>query len=713
MNSPSVQDVITLIRQLERRVKDFPRSNWTANADPTANDDSDKGYSVGSWWFKPAEEKLWICKDGAMGAAVWVEQGPPDPSGLPEDSEGYLYNNGAGVLSWDSLVKWDPQSTPAYGFVSQFTNATQVPAFPNPFLTSGSEFSFNAATKDAVTHVFFYNYDSMAQPITGLLAQVRIGDRFRCVATAVPGGSSDFPRSWVVFEVTSMATIAPFGGGGVVYDVGVKLVQRDNINAVWANLTWVAVAFVPGGGYQSLLSGLVSYWPLDESGDIQHDVVGVNHLSDASFNAIRPGKMGFAQAFEFEATDVAKTNPTGMASRDWSIAGWFLQMDSNAWARVSGSTMVEGGQGWEFPGGELTVLVGYSGQVIVTVTDAASIESEVASAAGTVIVGRWHFVAVTKRGTSLTLQIDNGTSVTGTVPENGAALTQFSVGSGWGNQAVPSPAIDEIGFWNRALTRAEIATLYNQRKGLTYPFAAPAMPGGYAGARIVSDGTELAATRSSETRVVFDDFETAALTGQFGAQGWATAVGGAGAVTQIAGAQDAVGVIRLSATVAGASAGIYSGGAARNSRLFGRFRMIFRARVRLNQVTNHSFSIGFQNAGGSNGAYFEFDTAARHWIAKTANGGALTAIDSAWPPGADPGLWTILEIDVATDGREAKFIVDGHPQATSNTNIPTAAGHEFGISAQTVWTVGSGGSVDVDWIEIVTFAPVFSYGAMI
>jgi hypothetical protein len=329
------------------------------------------------------------------------------------------------------------------------------------------------------------------------------------------------------------------------------------------------------------------------------------------------------------------------------------------------------------------------------------------------VLGRWHFIAATKKGTSLTLQIDNGPPVTGIVPEGGPPLTVFKLGCGWGNEAVPSPAIDEFGFWNRALTAGEIATLYNQGRGLTYPFAAPAMPGGYAGARIISDGTELAATRSSETRIVFDDFETAALTGQFGAQGWASAVGGGGTVTQVAGGQDAVGVIRLSATTAGANAGIFSGGPARNSRLFGRFRMIFRARVRLNQVTNHSVSTGFQNAAGTNGAYFEFDTVSRHWIAKTANGGALLSVDTAWPAGDEPGVWAVLEIDVSADGNEAKFIVDGHPQATSNTNIPTAAGHEFGIGAQTAWTGGSGGSVDVDWIEIVTFAPVFSYGAPI
>lgn len=537
MNSPSVQDVITLIRQLERRVKDFPKSNWTAVADPTTNDDADKGYQVESFWYEPGSDSLWICKDATLGGAVWAA------------------HKGAGA-----------------------------------------------------------------------------------------------------------------------------------------------------GPSQTLLSGLVSYWPLDDTGDVQHDVVGTNHLSDAQFNCLRPGKMGLAQSFEFEATSVAVMNPTGMNTRDWTIAGWFL-------ATSGASPKIDA---WP-PGGQdggLEIAAGHSSAVSVTIYDAAVVGQEVATPAGSIEAGKWHFVAVSKSGDKLNIQIDDTAPVSGTVPVCGAAFVSFDLGA-YNSETADRPGIDELGFWNRGLSSTELSTLYNRGRGVTYPFAAPSLPGGYAGARLVSDGAELLAVRGSEGRIIFDDFEGGNLSGAFGAQGWATAVGGGGTVTQIAGTQDAIGVIRLSATSASAGAGIYSGSVSRNSRLFGSFRMIFRARVRLNQVANHLFQIGFQNAAGTNGAFFRFDSTSGHWFAITASGGTLTSIDTAWPSTASPGLWTVLEIDVSAAGNEAKFVVDGHPQATSTTNVPTAFGREFGVGAQLSYTAGAGGSVDIDWIELVTFAPVYSYGAPI
>src|SRR5215831_9745754 len=107
MNNPSVQDVITLIRQLERRVKDFPRSNWTAVADPTANDDADKGYQVGSWWYRPDLNKLWICQVATMAAAVWLLQAAGGAD-LPDDALGFLHNDGNGGLAWMGVTASDP-----------------------------------------------------------------------------------------------------------------------------------------------------------------------------------------------------------------------------------------------------------------------------------------------------------------------------------------------------------------------------------------------------------------------------------------------------------------------------------------------------------------------------------------------------------------------------------------------------------------------------
>jgi hypothetical protein len=47
--------------------------NLTATTAPTVNDDSDAGYSVGSRWFDVTNDKIYLCIDATVGAAVWIE----------------------------------------------------------------------------------------------------------------------------------------------------------------------------------------------------------------------------------------------------------------------------------------------------------------------------------------------------------------------------------------------------------------------------------------------------------------------------------------------------------------------------------------------------------------------------------------------------------------------------------------------------------------
>lgn len=53
----------------------FPIDNLTATTDPTANDDSSKGYSEFSRWYNSTNQTLWVLTDPTPGAAVWVDTG--------------------------------------------------------------------------------------------------------------------------------------------------------------------------------------------------------------------------------------------------------------------------------------------------------------------------------------------------------------------------------------------------------------------------------------------------------------------------------------------------------------------------------------------------------------------------------------------------------------------------------------------------------------
>ena len=45
--------------------------NLYATTNPTVDDDTDAGYSKGSYWMNYSESAIWFCSDNAIGAAVW------------------------------------------------------------------------------------------------------------------------------------------------------------------------------------------------------------------------------------------------------------------------------------------------------------------------------------------------------------------------------------------------------------------------------------------------------------------------------------------------------------------------------------------------------------------------------------------------------------------------------------------------------------------
>jgi hypothetical protein len=45
--------------------------NLTATSNPTANDDSGDGYTIGSYWFRSDTGELWVCRDATSTSADW------------------------------------------------------------------------------------------------------------------------------------------------------------------------------------------------------------------------------------------------------------------------------------------------------------------------------------------------------------------------------------------------------------------------------------------------------------------------------------------------------------------------------------------------------------------------------------------------------------------------------------------------------------------
>lgn len=56
------------------------QNNLTAVTSPTPASDNTQGYSVGSIWLEPTNNRAWICKDNSTGAAEWLLISPPEPT---------------------------------------------------------------------------------------------------------------------------------------------------------------------------------------------------------------------------------------------------------------------------------------------------------------------------------------------------------------------------------------------------------------------------------------------------------------------------------------------------------------------------------------------------------------------------------------------------------------------------------------------------------
>lgn len=66
-------DGLYIIDDAGAEIRIGPKHNLVATTDPTADDDSGDGYSVGSRWINTATPSSWECQNASVGAAVWAQ----------------------------------------------------------------------------------------------------------------------------------------------------------------------------------------------------------------------------------------------------------------------------------------------------------------------------------------------------------------------------------------------------------------------------------------------------------------------------------------------------------------------------------------------------------------------------------------------------------------------------------------------------------------
>jgi hypothetical protein len=238
----------------------------------------------------------------------------------------------------------------------------------------------------------------------------------------------------------------------------------------------VNVTILSAGG-SSLLTGLISYWNLDEtSGTIAFDNAGGgNNGTNTADTTGVTGKINTAYGFNGTTSkiDVTNSNTNLNLAATGSISAWVLvpvihSGDLNSY--YSGGIVSKGDFSNDLNGYTLT----YSSY-------ANAFTGELASATGhtsfnfngpTIAANTWYHLVVTWSGGTITTYMNAGTPLTYTGAVTPASsVYPFAIGyQASHNNLYWRGRIDEVGIWNRALTSGEVSTLYNSNSGYGYPF---------------------------------------------------------------------------------------------------------------------------------------------------------------------------------------------------------------------------------------------------
>jgi hypothetical protein len=229
-----------------------------------------------------------------------------------------------------------------------------------------------------------------------------------------------------------------------------------------------------GFKYQSLRSGLVAYWSLNEtaaSGDVTaNDGSGRgNNLTSNNSVLSVTGKVGNARQFvsaNSEFLSIVSNTEMQFGDKDWSLSLWFNADDWNSYQIVAKDA--SGGREFECS----TLVQSGNNRINVVFYHSGGSVAAVAPNPGSISAGEWHFLAfrhvnntgvITGRINSVTFTLTRPVGQTWN-----ATATSFTLGS-----RVFSPfqqyfngKIDECARWNRALSDSEISDLYNSGNGI-------------------------------------------------------------------------------------------------------------------------------------------------------------------------------------------------------------------------------------------------------
>jgi hypothetical protein len=368
---------------------------------------------------------------------------------------------------------------------SDFTNvvAATVPASDPPPVITGIAHS-NFAVRPNGTITLTVNFTD-PEPNDAHTAVVTWGDNSSPTTLPLAGSVSRF-------SVSHQYAAAPLGTN---YPIQVA-VRDDDGGSDTVTLTATAASAAPPAGLIDWYTG-DGYGPTTAA-----DIAGNNPGTLVGGVNYQPGKVG--NAFSFNGTDGHVRLPnnflpfptSGTTHAPLSFTAWFK---TTAGGVILGQ---QGGPAFGSPAGWVAaVYVGTDGKLWAQPFWTGGVQQ--ASSATRVDDGQFHFVAMSTDGTTASVYLDN--QLLGTIPGSQAAFTNnyfYQLGTGYTAGAWHSAPggwysyrglIDEVQFFNSALTPAAVAAIYNagsagQVKGVTVLELPPALTSLTRSASAVNEG---------------------------------------------------------------------------------------------------------------------------------------------------------------------------------------------------------------------------------
>jgi hypothetical protein len=218
-----------------------------------------------------------------------------------------------------------------------------------------------------------------------------------------------------------------------------------------------------------LITGLISYWKLDESSGNAADSIGSATLTNTNVT-YAAGKINNGAVFNGTSSKLVKTAYAIGLGDTYTYAGWFnpdvLDISNRTLFNIrpaSGSVNNISMEGMA-NGYIRAILQNSSG---TTIKDYRTTSLPLSA-------GVWYHIACTWDGTNLKIYVNGAEPTSTKFVDLAGSLTSTNRGIFVGNEAGTGNywdgMHDELGLWGVALTSTKVSELYNSGAGKTYPF---------------------------------------------------------------------------------------------------------------------------------------------------------------------------------------------------------------------------------------------------